>query len=126
MKIPSKSLLSAIIPMVLIVFVFSCQTPGEMKTDQGPPQYSHPEAIASTDWLQTHLEDINIRIVDCTVPFINPDSYYKGHIPGAVSLDVIRQLSDPKGRVEALILPSDQFEILMGRLGISNDTTVVV
>jgi len=125
-KIPSKRLRSTIIPMVLIAFVFGCQTPGEMKTDQGPPKYAHPEALASTDWLQTHLEDKNIRIVDCIVPFWKPDSYYKGHIPGAVSLDVIRQLSDPKGRVPLLILPESQFEKVMGNLGVANDTTVVV
>ena len=112
--------------MILIAFVFSCQTPGEMKADQVPPQYAHPEAIASTDWLKMHLEDKNIRVVDCSVSFINPNSYNEGHIPGAVSLEVIGQLSDPKGRVPLLILPSSQFESLMGKLGISNDTTVVV
>ena len=92
MKKLSKRLSSAIIPMILIAFVFSCQTPGEMKTGQGPPQYAHPEAIASTDWLQTHLGDINIRVVDCSVSFINPNSYNVGHIPGAVSLEVIGQI----------------------------------
>lgn len=126
MKKIVKSLLSAILPMILIAFVFSCQTPGEMKTDQSPPQYAHPEAIASTDWLQTHLEDKNIRVVDCSVSFINPNSYNEGHIPGAISLEVIGQLSDPKGRVPLLILPESQFETVMGKLGIGNDTTVVV
>ena len=126
MKKLSKRLLSAIIPMILMAFVFSCQTPGEMKTGQGPPQYAHPEAIASTDWLQTHLGDINIRVVDCSVSFINPNSYNVGHIPGAVSLEVIGQLSDPKGRVPLLILPQSQFETVMGKLGIGNGTMVVV
>ena len=112
--------------MILMAFVFSCQTPGEMKTGQGPPQYAHPEAIASTDWLQTHLGDINIRVVDCSVSFINPNSYNVGHIPGAVSLEVIGQLSDPKGRVPLLILPQSQFETVMGKLGIGNGTMVVV
>ena len=126
MKKLLRILLSAILPMILLAFVSSCQTPGEMKTDQGPPQYAHPEAIASTDWLQTHLEDKNIRVVDCSVSFINPNSYNEGHIPGAVSLEIIGQLSDPKGRVPLLILPSNQFESVMGKLGISNDTTVVV
>jgi thiosulfate/3-mercaptopyruvate sulfurtransferase len=97
-----------------------------MHADKGQPQYAHPEALASTGWLQMHLIDKDIRIVDCTVSFINPDSYNKGHIPGAVSLDLIGQLSDPKGRVPLLILPEGQFEKLMGKLGIGNNTTVVV
>ena len=115
-------LLGIILSAILIGFLFT----GEMHADKGKPQYVHPEALASTDWLQTHLMDNDIRIVDCTVSFINPDSYNKGHIPGAVSLDVIGQLSDPKGRVPLLILPESQFENLMGKLGIGNDTTVVV
>ena len=93
MKIPLKFFPSAIIPMVLIALVFICLTPGESKTGQGPLQYAHPEAIASTDWLQTHIDDDNIRIVDCTVSYFewNANSYKKGHIPGAVSLDLIGQ-----------------------------------
>jgi thiosulfate/3-mercaptopyruvate sulfurtransferase len=120
-KLPAV-LLGIILSAVLIGFLST----GEMHADNGKPQYAHPEALASTDWLQTHLMDNDIRIVDCTVSFINPDSYNKGHIPGAVSLDVIGQLSDPKGRVPLLILPESQFENLMGELGIGNDTTVVV
>ena len=118
----SAVLLGIILSAILIGFLST----GEMHADKGKPEYAHPEAIVSTDWLQTHLKDDDIRIVDCNVFFINPNSYTEGHIPGAVSLEVMKQLSDPKGRVPWLILPSDQFESLMGKLGISNDTTVVV
>ena len=99
MKKTSKSLFFAMLSMILIGLVFGCQTPGEKQAVKAPPQYAHPEAIASTDWLQSHLGDDDIRVVDCSVKFINPKSYNEGHIPGAVSLDVIGQLSDPKGRV---------------------------
>jgi len=126
MKRISVGLMWIILPMILIFSLLGYQTAGANQTDKGMPQYVHPEALASTHWLQTHLEDKNIRIVDCIVPFWKPDSYYKGHIPGAVSLDVIGQLSDPKGKVPGLILPSSQFEILMGKIGINNDKMVVV
>ena len=126
MKKLSAIVLSFFIPVILVGLISSCQTPSETQAEKAPLQYAHPEAIASTDWLQTHLKDDDIRIVDCSVSFINPNSYTEGHIPGAVSLEVIGQLSDPKGRVPLLILPSDQFESVMGKLGISNDTTVVV
>ena len=121
-----KRLPAVLLGIILSAILIGFLSTGEMHADKGKPQYVHPEALASTDWLQTHLMDNDIRIVDCTVSFINPDSYNKGHIPGAVSLDVIGQLSDPKGRVPLLILPESQFEKLMGELGISNDTTVVV
>jgi thiosulfate/3-mercaptopyruvate sulfurtransferase len=122
MKRLSVVLCGIILSAILIGFLSTV----EIHADKGKPQYAHPEALASTDWLQTHLMDDDIRIVDCTVSFINPDSYNKGHIPGAVSLDVIGQLSDPNGRVPLLILPESQFEKAMGKLGIGNDTTVVV
>ena len=126
MKRLSAVLWGIILLAILTGFFYSCETTGEKHADKGIPQYTHPEALASTDWLQKHLMDDDIRIVHCTVAFINPDSYNKGHIPGAVSLDVIRQISDPKGRVPMLILPESQFENVMGKLGIGNDTTVVV
>ena len=121
-----KRLPAVLLGIILSAILIGFLSTGEMHADKGKPQYVHPEALASTDWLQTHLMDTDIRIVDCTVSFINPDSYNKGHIPGAVSLDIIGQFSDPKGRVPLLILPESQFENLMGKLGIGNDTTVVV
>jgi len=121
-----KRLLAVLWGIILSATLIGFLSTGKMHAETGEPQYAHPEALASTDWLQTHLMDDDIRIVDCTVSFINPDSYNKGHIPGAVSLDVIRQLSDPNGRVPLLILPESQFEKAMGNLGIGNDTKVVV
>jgi thiosulfate/3-mercaptopyruvate sulfurtransferase len=126
MKNLSAVLWRIIFLAILTGYFYGCQTTGKLNVDKGDPQYAHPEALASTDWLQKHLVDDNIRIVDCNVSFINPDSYKKGHIPGAVSLEVMYSLSDPKGRVPFLILPKGQFENLMGKLGIGNDTTVVV
>jgi thiosulfate/3-mercaptopyruvate sulfurtransferase len=90
-------------------------------------EYAHPEALASTDWLAAHLDDPGVRILDGRDAFTGgePD-YVAGHIPGAVYVDVWNGLSDPDGAAPGLILPKAQFEALMGRLGIGNDTTVVV
>ena len=97
----------------------------------GTQEYAHPEALASTAWLAEHLSDPAVRIVDGREP---PDEgepasqavYESGHIPGAVYVDVWDDLSDPNGAVPGLILPKAEFEALMGRLGIGDDTTVVV
>ena len=53
----------------------------------------------------------------------NPDLYEEGHIPGAVKLHWREDLQDP---VERDLVEKDEFERLMGSLGISNDTTLVV
>ncbi len=94
--------------------------------------YAHPEMIADTEWLADHLSDPHLRILDTRNFLAEGDtdkrlaSYAKGHIPGAVYVDARDDISDPNGAAPLLILPKDDFEALMGRLGIDNDTTVVV
>ncbi len=95
-------------------------------------EYAHPEALASTDWLADRLDDPGLRILD-TRDFLAEGalanrvaSYEAGHIPGAVYVDARDDVSDPDGTAQLLILPQAAFEDLMGRLGIDNDTTVVV
>ena len=92
---------------------------------------SHPEALASTEWLQSHLDDPSVRIVDGRRPpaFFGGEGregYRAGHIPGAVYLDIHEELSDPQSSVPLMILRLDGFADLMGRLGIEKNSTVVM
>jgi len=91
--------------------------------------YVHPEALATTDWLADHLDDPSIRVVDLrhyvrAVPggafraVSGREAYQRGHIPGAMFVDFAGDLGN--------ILSPDHFALLMGRLGIGNDSTVVV
>jgi len=81
--------------------------------------YAHPEQLVETDWVAAHAADPNIRIVD-----MRRTGYSDGHVPGAVYLqpDAIRDASNPPTFLPAVA----QFEEMMGRLGISNATRVVV
>lgn len=96
------------------------------------PEYAHPEALVSTSWLAEHLDDPGLRILDTRSLLAEEEpanrlaSYKAGHIPSAVYVDAGEDISDPDGAVPMLILPQAAFENLMGRLGIDNDTTVVV
>ena len=47
-------------------------------------EYAHPEALVETEWLEQHLNDSDIRIVES-----NEDQllYPSGHIPGAVQMN---------------------------------------
>lgn len=97
-------------------------------------EYAHREALASTAWLAAHLDDPSVCVVDARYE-VRPASggsfeavsgrraYDEGHIPGAVFLDIASDLASPEEEVN--ILSSADFEALMGRLGIGNDTTVV-
>ncbi len=81
--------------------------------------YVHPEQLVETDWVAAHAADPAVRVVD-----MRRTGFDEGHVPGAVYLapDAIRDAASPP-----TFLPSQAaFEQLMGRLGISNQTRVVV
>lgn len=82
--------------------------------------YANPDVLVSTDWVLEHLNDPNVRVVD-----VNEDIllYETGHIPGAVKLDWQMDLWDDT--IREFIQPAE-LAALFERLGISNDTTVVL
>src|SRR5437773_3537751 len=57
-----------------------------------PTQYAHPEALVETDWLEKHLKDDAIRIVESNEDVLLYDT---GHIPSAVHIDWRADLQDP-------------------------------
>jgi len=81
--------------------------------------YAHPELLAEPDWLAAHVNDPDVRMIDCATL----EAYRRAHIPGAVGLPVHIYIKDPAD--ETFVMPPEGFEQLMGRLGVNNDTTVV-
>ena len=82
--------------------------------------YAHPERLVSTDWLQAHLGDPGLVVVESDEDVI---LYETGHIPGAVKIDWHTDLNDP---VERDYIDGAGFAALLGRKGISRDSTVVI
>lgn len=84
------------------------------------------EILVDVDWLKGHLADPNLRIVDTRAsdPRL-PVGYRLGHIPGAVALDVGRELFVFGGRAPQLA-PVEKIGQVLARLGVSNDTRIVV
>ncbi len=90
--------------------------------DQGAAEfteYVHPEVLVSTQWVQDHLEDANVRIVESDEDIL---LYEIGHIPGALTLDWHTDLQDPLARD---FIDKAGFEQLLAERGIGNETTVV-
>lgn len=86
-----------------------------MAADQG---YANPQLLVDTQWLADHLNDPNIRIVDCDVR----DSYRRAHIPGAVNPKEHYMKNPDNTR---LIMEPDQFAEELGQMGVGEDTLVV-
>lgn len=83
--------------------------------------YAVPEALVTTDWVLSNLEQPGIRVAE--VDYDPSAAYELGHVPGAVLIDWKRDINDP---VKRDILSVEAFEALMGRLGIAPETTVVL
>jgi thiosulfate/3-mercaptopyruvate sulfurtransferase len=82
-------------------------------------QYAHPEALVDADWLQEHLHDPSIRIVESNEDLLLYDT---GHIPGAVHIDWRADLQDDE--VRDYISP-ERFAQVCRRHGISPGTTCI-
>ncbi len=81
--------------------------------------YANPDVLVSTDWVASHLDSANIRLLESNEDVLLYDT---GHIPGAQKIDWQEDLNDPIVRD---YVNKEQFQALMERLGISNDTTIV-
>jgi thiosulfate/3-mercaptopyruvate sulfurtransferase len=84
-------------------------------------EYAHPEALVSTQWVEEHLDDPQVRVLE--VDYAPGDAYELGHIPGAGLVDWKRDINDP---VRRDILSKSQMEELMSRLGVTPEMTLVL
>jgi thiosulfate/3-mercaptopyruvate sulfurtransferase len=78
------------------------------------------DVLVETQWVQDHLNDENIRIVEVDE---NPALYAEAHIPGAIGLDWQKDLQD---QVKRDFLGPKEFGDLFGSRGVSNDHTIVL
>ncbi|MEA2324314.1 MAG: thiosulfate/3-mercaptopyruvate sulfurtransferase [Solirubrobacteraceae bacterium] len=78
------------------------------------------DVLVDTDWVQQHLDDDSIRIVEVDE---NPALYAEAHIPGAIGFDWRKDLQD---QVKRDFLGPEDFGSLFGSRGVSNDHTIVL
>jgi thiosulfate/3-mercaptopyruvate sulfurtransferase len=93
--------------------------------------------LVETQWLQDHLADPDLRVLDCTVFLrpvegggVRPESgraqWEQSHIPGAGFADLLGDLSDRTTHLPVMMPPAAQFAEAMGRYGVGNDSRVVL
>ncbi len=83
--------------------------------------YSHPEVLCETDWVAGNSQGGNIRILE--VDYDPENAYKQGHLPGAHLVWWKRDINDP---VRRDIISKKQFEELMGKVGATADTELVL
>ncbi len=78
------------------------------------------KVVVSTEWVQAHLNDPAIRLVEVDV---DTTLYEQGHIPGAIGFNWQSQLQD---NVRRDIISKSELEELLSSHGIANDHTIVL
>jgi thiosulfate/3-mercaptopyruvate sulfurtransferase len=101
------------------------------------------DILVEPQWLEEHLGDPGIRIIDLrTWPILVKakvaaemgeniwqtveEDYLDGHIPGAVLMDPVGDMVDLSMEDIALIASPQRFTDALNRVGIGNDTLVIV
>ena len=89
-----------------------------------------PRTLVSTDWLEAHLGDPDLRILDGSwyLPQMNRDpraEYAEGHIPGARFFD-IDELSDHRSDLPHMAPPVEKFISRMRAMGVGDGHQVVI
>ncbi|MEM1385973.1 MAG: 3-mercaptopyruvate sulfurtransferase [Pseudomonadota bacterium] len=89
-----------------------------------------PKTLVSTEWLATHLQDPDLRILDASwyLPDMKRDAraeYDAAHIPGARFVD-IDDLSDARSSLPHMAPPPEKFISRMRAMGVGDGHQVVV
>jgi thiosulfate/3-mercaptopyruvate sulfurtransferase len=89
-----------------------------------------PKTLVSTDWLEAHLKDPDLRIVDGSwfLPTMNRDAragYDAAHIPGARFFD-IDEIADSRSELPHMAPPVEKFVSRMRAMGVGDGHQVVV
>ena len=102
-----------------------------------------PGTLVSTEWLENHLLEPSVRVVDIrgyvktadagtgdgkqiSTYMGAKDEYDDAHIPGAVFIDWTSDITDPDDPVPAQIASPERFKAAMEIRGIGDETDVVV
>lgn len=89
----------------------------------GAFNYAKPDVLVDTEWVAEFGEAEDIHLIDVGGNVLD---YEAGHIPGAVFANIRTELVNPDSSVQGVIPTAEQFETVLGNLGISAEDTVVL
>ncbi|MDX1608812.1 MAG: sulfurtransferase [Halofilum sp. (in: g-proteobacteria)] len=90
---------------------------------------ANPPPLVTADWLHGQLDRDDLVVLDIRneIDGGSRATYEAGHIPGAVYSDYLGDgWRVERNGVPAMLPPIGDLELLFGRLGIANDSTVVI
>lgn len=102
-----------------------------------PNRYPNAKLIVETAWLEKHLADESLRIIDCNVRMTPKHEggysiesgladWRAAHIPNSCFIDLIDELAAPHPKLKFMMTPPDQFARVMSAHGIGNNHRVIL
>lgn len=99
--------------------------------------FKYPNYLVETGWLAEHIDDSDIRILDCTAFNIPDDnggiraesgreSWEAEHIPGSGHADLVNDLSDKSAAFRYMLPSVEQFAKAMSGYGVGAATRAVL
>ena len=99
--------------------------------------YAKPHFLVDPDWLEAHLGDAGLRIIDCRIDMLPAEggglrfvpatnAWKEEHIPGATFVDFHEDLSDREHTLLFMLPSAQQFAEVMSRHGVGDGTRVVL
>jgi len=134
---PIQNRLATTLTLLATLALLSACTRSDDQASVEPDIDTSMDSLVSAAWLQEHLDDPGLVVIDATV-LIEPDgsgnllsvngreSFEAGHIPGAVFADFMGDLSDAESSLEFAVPSPEQFAAYMGALGVGDDSRVVL
>lgn len=92
--------------------------------------HSDPTTLVSTDWLNQHLQDPDLRVLDASWYLATSGrdaraEYDAAHIPGARFFD-IEDISDQRSKMPHMVPPVEKFMSRMRAMGVGDGHQIVV
>jgi thiosulfate/3-mercaptopyruvate sulfurtransferase len=123
-KLTTIAGVAALVVVLLVTLVggpaLAQSTPTATPTPQAGGDYPNAKLLVDPAWLNDHLNDATLRIIDMR----SAAAYAAGHIPGAVNV----QLSDVTSTINGIPLEFDQQKVqaTLDRIGLMPDITAVI
>ena len=83
-------------------------------------EYTNPDVLFDTDWLEEHVDDPNVRIIEVDE---DTTAYEKGHVKNALAWDWSEDLHHALNRD---FIDARGLSVLLQRAGVGPETTVVL
>ncbi len=110
-------------PFLSAMFLLSTSIAAQIAFADNAAPATPQRALVDVTWIQARIDSPRVCILE-----LGPDirRYRQGHIPGARFVHWVDDITEPADQARYTVAPPEMIEALLCRLGVQNDTTIVL